>query len=79
MEIALDAGIHVREEDVTVAGISRFSEGFITNSVVEIMPLVGVGDSGRMINIGSGKPGDITRRLLDNYREMVASVSHEGG
>ena len=42
-------------------------EAFITNSVLELMPLVSV--EGRPI--GTGKPGKLTGDLLFAYRKLV--------
>ena len=63
MELAEALGISVTEGDVSLADLGRFDEAFLTNSVIEIMPLVAVRDeAGQTITIGSGKPGRITRR-----------------
>ena len=60
------------EGQVRIADLEHFSEAFLTNSTMEIMPLVSVRDNeGKTIAIGSGKPGPITRRLMAAYREMV--------
>jgi len=40
--------------------------------MIEVMPLVTIRDeNGRMIPIGTGKPGKVTRRLMAAYRERV--------
>ncbi len=65
-------GISVTEGDVSPADLEGFDEAFLTNSMIEIMPLVAVRDeAGKNITIGSGKPGEITRRLMAAYRERV--------
>ncbi|MFC2067270.1 aminotransferase class IV [Chloroflexota bacterium] len=72
MELAGAAGISVTEGDVRLENIGQFDEAFLTNSVIEIMPLVEVRDfAGRFITIGSGKPGKVTKRLMTAYRKMV--------
>ncbi len=72
MELADALGINVTEGEVGLEDLGQFGEAFLTNSVMEIMPLVAVRDSaGEIITIGSGRPGKITRRLMAAYREMV--------
>ena len=72
MELADALGIDVTEGEVRLEDLGQFDEAFLTNSVMEIMPLVEVRDNaGEVITIGSGRPGKITRRLMAAYREMV--------
>jgi len=72
MELAGMLGIDVTEDDIKLEDLERFDEAFLTNSVMEIMPLVEVRDSaGKIMTIGSGRPGKLTRRLMAAYREMV--------
>ncbi len=73
IELADRLGIRVTGADVSPDGLRQFDEAFLTNSVIEIMPLVSVRDeAGRIITIGSGKPGRVTQKLQAAYREMVA-------
>ncbi|TET66994.1 MAG: branched-chain amino acid aminotransferase [Dehalococcoidia bacterium] len=72
MELADTLKIQVTEGEVRLGDLGQFDEAFLTNSVMELMPLVEVRDkSGKVITIGSGKPGKITQRLISAYREMV--------
>ncbi len=72
LELADAMRIASAEGQVRVADLEHFSEAFLTNSTMEIMPLVSVRDNeGKTIAIGSGKPGPITRRLMVAYKEMV--------
>jgi branched-subunit amino acid aminotransferase/4-amino-4-deoxychorismate lyase len=72
MELAGSSGIEAAESKVKLADLRRFKEAFLTNSLIEIMPLVEVRDNtGQSISIGSGNPGPVTRRLMAAYREMV--------
>ncbi len=71
-ELADTLGINVTEGAVKLEDLRQFDEAFLTNSVMEIMPLVEVRDSaGKIITIGSGRPGKLTKRLMAAYREMV--------
>ncbi len=72
IELARSLGIHVIEAEVRLTDLKQADEAFLTNSIMEIMPLVAVSDgAGEDIHIGSGKPGGLTRRLMAAYREMV--------
>jgi branched-chain amino acid aminotransferase len=72
IELADGLGIGVVEGDVSPTELERFDEAFFTNSVIEIMPVVAVrDDTGKMVTIGSGKPGEITKQLMAAYREQV--------
>ena len=52
--------------------MNGFHEAFLTNSVMEIMPLVQVlENTGNAITIGSGKPGNLTKRLMSAYKKLV--------
>ena len=73
--IALATGSKIKVVEAEIGGedLPRFDEAFLTNSVLEIMPLVAIRDrAGKTIVIGAGRPGKITRRLMSAYREMVA-------
>ena len=72
IELAEALGVKVSEGEVKLADLERFDEAFLTNSVIEIMPLVEVRDAGRIITIGSGKPDKLTKQLMAAYKEMVA-------
>ena len=72
--LALAAGSKIKavEADIRVSDIPRFDEAFLTNSVLEIMPLVGVREkASATVDIGSGRPGKVTKRLVSAYRQMV--------
>jgi branched-chain amino acid aminotransferase len=72
IEIATGIGISVSEVDIRPEELERFDEAFVTNAMIEVMPLTTIREaSGRMLTIGSGKPGMITRRLMQAYRERV--------
>ena len=72
MEIAAGMGISVKEGDISPDELGRFGEAFMTNAVIEVMPVAAVMDEGgREIFIGGGKPGKVTRRLMEAYRQRV--------
>jgi len=79
MELASNLGINITEDEVRLDDLGQFDEAFLTNSVMEIMPLVGVRDgTGKDITIGLGKPGKLTKRLTAAYKEMVEQQISQG-
>lgn len=73
MELARADGVVMSEGEVKLTDLSRFDEAFLTNSVMEIMPLVEVRAKDRAFTIGTGRPGKLTGRLMAAYRAMVAA------
>jgi len=72
IELADTLKIKATESEVRLGDLAQSEEAFLTNSVMEIMPLVEIrDDAGKIITIGSGKPGAVTRRLMRAYKEMV--------
>jgi branched-chain amino acid aminotransferase len=69
LELASQLGISSREEDIRPAELFKAEEAFLTNSLIEVMPLTEV--DGR--KIGSGKRGAITEGLLKAYRRLLPS------
>jgi branched-chain amino acid aminotransferase len=63
-EVGKDAGIEVREAILTPADLDSADEAFITSTTRELSPVTKI--DGRPV--GDGKPGRITKRLLDGYR-----------
>ena len=78
MELARAQGITVSEGEVRPEDLGRFNEAFLTNSVMEIMPLVEVRNKTQTITIGSGRPGTLTRKLMAAYRQMVERQTAPG-
>lgn len=67
LEIARKLEIPVSEDDITLDELFQADEAFLTNSVMEVMPLTEV--DGKLI--GSGTPGQVTWKLTAAYEEMV--------
>jgi branched-subunit amino acid aminotransferase/4-amino-4-deoxychorismate lyase len=73
IELADGLGMSVTEGTVGLSAIKQSEEAFLTNSVMEIMPLTEASDdTGQTMTIGSGKPGEVTGKLMAAYKEMVA-------
>jgi branched-chain amino acid aminotransferase len=72
MELAEGLSIGLTEGTVGLEIIKQCDEIFLTNANIEVMPVTAVRDeSGNDIIIGNGKPGKVTRRLMEAYRERV--------
>ncbi len=71
LEIAAKAGVTASGSNITPGELNNAHEAFLTNSIMEIMPLVEV--DGRAI--GSGNPGPLTRGLMVAYRDLVVSMT----
>jgi branched-chain amino acid aminotransferase len=67
LETARTSNVKATERWVELNELIEAQEAFVTNSILELMPLVSV--EGRAI--GSGKPGKLTRDLLFAYRKLV--------
>jgi len=69
LELASQLGITAFEQDIRPDELSQSQEAFLTNSLIEIMPLVEVDGKA----IGAGRPGPVTQRLMANYKKLVLS------
>ena len=69
MEIAEKEGIEVREQNTTRYDLYTADEVFLCGTAAELLPAIKI--DGRVI--GTGKPGAVFKKLLERYREAVAS------
>jgi branched-chain amino acid aminotransferase len=67
LEIAQALNIETVERQVELKELVEAEEAFVTNSILELMPLTWF--EGKPI--ATGKPGQLTRKLLAAYRELV--------
>lgn len=67
MELARQIGIPVSERLLTLYDIYNADECFLTGTAAELIPAVKV--DGR--KIGNGRPGPITRRLMEEFKALV--------
>src|SRR5213079_1912506 len=66
-DIAAELGIKITETDITRHDVFVADECFLTGTAAEVIPVVKA--DGR--TIGSGKPGSITMRIIERFREMT--------
>jgi branched-chain amino acid aminotransferase group I len=74
LEIARATGVKARERPVEVRELVDAEEAFLTNSILEIMPLTWF--EGKPI--GTGKPCQVTRELMMAYRRLVDEAVKSG-
>ncbi|MBL7166064.1 MAG: aminotransferase class IV [Dehalococcoidales bacterium] len=67
LELAGGLGMDAVECDITMNDLTVADEAFLTNSVMEVMPLTEV--DGRQV--GDGRLGPVTLKLMAGYGEMV--------
>ena len=72
-ELAAALGIKFREVNVRLSDLMAADEAFLTNSMIEVMPLTGVAGK----QMGDGMPGTITRKLMDAYKTLVRKETSE--
>ena len=70
-EVGADAGVQVREQVLKDPDLFGADEVFLTSTTREIVPIVTVDDR----TIGSGKPGPVTKALLQRFREKAQSLT----
>jgi D-alanine transaminase len=68
-DLARDLNIALDERPIKVTEIPRVSEFFLTGTTTDVMPIVKLDDR----PVGSGKPGELTRRLQKVLAESLAS------
>lgn len=67
LELASQLGINTFEQDIRLDELFQAQEAFLTNSLMEIMPLTEIDGK----PVGSGEPESVTRRLMAEYKKLV--------
>lgn len=73
MDLCRQLGMELREQSILPADIHTADECFLTGTAAEIIAVTKVGEHA----IGDGKPGPVTRRLLDAFQALIASGKFE--
>ena len=71
--LALDMGIEVREEVVSRGQLYTCDELFLTGTAAEITPVRSVD----RYQVGAGCPGEVTRRILTAFNQVVAGEAED--
>ncbi|MSO46203.1 MAG: branched-chain amino acid aminotransferase [Acidobacteria bacterium] len=66
-DVGKDVGIDVLEQPLRDADLFGADEAFLTSTTREVVPIVTVDDKA----IGIGRPGPVTRTLLDGFRKRA--------
>ena len=61
------------ERDVTRSELIISEEIFLTGTAAEITPIIKMDSK----QIGTGKPGDITKKMMDMYTEIVMNKNDD--
>lgn len=69
MKIAAESGMQVREDVMTRYDLYTADEVFLTGTAAEVIPVVAIDRR----SIGSGKPGEATRRLAKAFHRFACS------
>lgn len=72
-EVGQDVGVQVREETLHPADLDSAEEMFITSTTRELTPVVRIDDR----VVGTGKPGPVTKTLLDGYRRRAMELTRK--
>jgi branched-chain amino acid aminotransferase len=73
IKIAKDLDIDVVERDITRSELTISDEIFLTGTAAEITPIVSMDSQ----QIGNGKPGDITQKMIQEYHNIVMSKNND--
>ena len=73
IKIAKDLDIDMIERDVTRSELIISEEIFLTGTAAEITPIIKMDSK----QIGNGKPGDITKKMMDMYTEIVMNKNDD--
>ena len=73
MELVRKTDIKFLEADIQPKELMTSDEDFLSNSMIEIMPLTTIDGK----KVGSGKPGVVTQKLMAAYRELVRKETGE--
>jgi D-amino acid aminotransferase len=67
LDLAGEAGMAVGEKTLFIQDLLSAREVFLTNSIMEVMPVVKV----ERHTVGDGSPGPVTRKLGEMYKKAV--------
>ncbi len=73
IKIGKDLDIEVSEREVTRSELMVSEEVFLTGTAAEITPIISIDRK----KIGNGKPGDITKKMMDEYSDIVMNQNDD--
>jgi branched-subunit amino acid aminotransferase/4-amino-4-deoxychorismate lyase len=69
-ELAIANKIEIAEKDLTIDDLLGAVEVFITNVIMQVMPVIGI----EKHIVGEGKPGVITKKMQEHYGDFVKKI-----
>lgn len=72
-ELCESLGIKITEASLTRYDLYTAEESFLTGTAAEVIPMVKLDDR----EIGDGKPGEVTLKLIEAFRSLVRSEGEE--
>ena len=73
IKIALDLDIDFIERDISRSELTMADEIFLTGTAAEITPIISM-DSKK---VGNGKPGNITKKMMQEYSDIVMNKNDD--
>lgn len=73
IKIGRDLDMEVLEREVTRSELTTSDEIFLTGTAAEITPIISMNGK----KIGNGKPGNITKKMMNEYQDIVMSHNEE--
>jgi len=67
IKIGMDLDIQVSENNITRSELMMSDEVFLTGTAAEITPIIKIDGK----KIGNGEPGNITKKMMDEYTDIV--------
>jgi len=74
-DVGRDVGVEVRDETLRPDDLDTADEAFITSTTRELSPVTRIDDR----QIGRGRPGPVTMKLLEGYRRRARELSRGVG
>ena len=73
IKIAKDLDIEIVERDITRSELAMSDEIFLTGTAAEITPIISLDGK----KIGNGKSGDITKKMMEEYTDIVMDKNND--
>jgi branched-chain amino acid aminotransferase len=73
IKVGKDLDIEVLEKEVTRSELIVSDEIFLTGTAAEITPITSINGK----KIGNGKPGNITKKMMDEYTDIVMNKNDD--
>lgn len=79
LALAKKLGVPVHETELWPNDLYRANEVFITSTTRELVPVTRIAREGDSVTVGTGRPGPVTRRLLEAFRARALEEAGAAG